>query len=87
MTACLTVGGDCCLIGAHAGSVALSPLDRLACVGERGMGALVYAPEIDPWDETGGAVDLDRPASETRCVRRLTRCVSMRPAASFQRAS
>ena len=48
--------------------VALTPLDRLACVGETGMGALTYAPMIDPWDETGGAVDLERLADGARCV-------------------
>ena len=48
--------------------VRLTPLDRLACVGETGMGALIYAPAIDPWGKTGDAVDLDRLADGARCV-------------------
>jgi serine/threonine-protein kinase HipA len=44
----------------------LTALDRLAIVGHRGMGALVYDPEIDvtPTD----AIDLDRLADESRKV-------------------
>ena len=50
------------------GPVALTPLDRLACVGETGMGALVYAPAVDSWGETGDAVNLDRLADGARRV-------------------
>ena len=47
---------------------ALTPLDRLACVGGTGMGALVYAPATDPWGEAGGTADLDRLAAGARRV-------------------
>ncbi|MCA9545290.1 MAG: type II toxin-antitoxin system HipA family toxin, partial [Myxococcales bacterium] len=36
----------------------LTPLDRLACVGERGMGALVYRPAVS-LDAAQGPLDLD----------------------------
>ena len=38
----------------------LTPLDRLACVGDQGIGALCYAPAVDVWDTTVTALDLDR---------------------------
>src|SRR5579862_6722419 len=47
--------------------LALTPLDRLACVGDRGIGALVYEPEIALPDRRG-AFDLDHLAKETRAV-------------------
>ncbi len=40
------------------GITGLTPLDRLACVGDRGMGALVYRPEV-AMDGAAGALDLD----------------------------
>lgn len=42
----------------------LTVLDRLAIVGSRGMGALVYEPEADAIDHTG-AIDLDVLARES----------------------
>ena len=47
---------------------ALTPLDRLACVGETGVGALVYAPAVEVWDGAGEALDLDRLARDARRV-------------------
>jgi serine/threonine-protein kinase HipA len=44
----------------------LTALDRLAIVGERGMGALVYEPEVP--DDGDDAVDLDRLAREANEV-------------------
>lgn len=51
-------------LGLHPGR--LTPLDRLAWVGRRGMGALVYQPEhAMAGDEADGLVDLDRLADES----------------------
>ena len=47
---------------------ALTPLDRLACVGTHGIGALCYAPSIDVWDAGKGDLDLDRLAADARLV-------------------
>lgn len=46
----------------------LTPLDRLACVGSSGIGALCYAPAIDVWDVEGSVLDLDRLAIDARRV-------------------
>lgn len=45
----------------------LSPLDRLALVGRRGRGALVYAPETTP-DGAAAALDLDTLATESAAI-------------------
>ena len=37
----------------------LTPLDRLACVGNLGIGALSYAPAIDAWDAREPTLNLD----------------------------
>ncbi len=46
----------------------LTPLDRLACVGDQGIGALCYAPAADVWAATDTALDLDRLAADARRV-------------------
>lgn len=46
----------------------LTPLDRLACVGSSGMGALCYAPAVDPWDGADRELDLARLAANAREV-------------------
>lgn len=46
----------------------LTPLDRLACVGRTGIGALIYAPEIDVWDDDAAALDLDALAADAQRV-------------------
>lgn len=46
----------------------LTPLDRLACVGKSGIGALVYAPAVDVWDASGSALDLDQLAAGSKRV-------------------
>ena len=46
----------------------LTPLDRLACVGDQGMGALTYAPDADVWDAGGSSVDLARLAAGARTI-------------------
>jgi serine/threonine-protein kinase HipA len=46
----------------------LTPLDRLACVGSGGIGALCYAPETDIWQEPDGQRDLDKLAQDARRV-------------------
>ena len=46
----------------------LTPLDRLACVGDQGIGALCYAPAADVWDATDSALDLDRLATNAHRV-------------------
>jgi len=38
----------------------LTPLDRLACVGDRGIGALAYAPVTDIWADGKTNLDLDK---------------------------
>lgn len=48
----------------------LTPLDRLACVGDQGIGALCYAPAIKVWGELKPAIDLDRLAAGARIVLR-----------------
>ena len=46
----------------------LTPLDRLAWVGDRGVGALCYAPDANVWNEAGSALDLDGLATDARSV-------------------
>lgn len=46
---------------------ALTPLDRLAYVGSRGLGALCYRPEVGPARHRG-AIDLDALADEVHAV-------------------
>lgn len=46
----------------------LTPLDRLAWVGDRGVGALCYEPTIDVWGEDSSALDLNRLAGDAREV-------------------
>ena len=48
----------------------LSPLDRLACVGRQGIGALSYAPASEVWESSHSDVDLDRLAAYARLVLR-----------------
>ena len=47
---------------------ALTPLDRLACVGNHGIGALSYSPATDVWKDTGDTLDLDKLATDVRLV-------------------
>ena len=47
---------------------ALTPLDRLACVGSSGIGALCYAPANDVWAANSDAFDLDALAAAARSV-------------------
>ena len=47
---------------------ALTPLDRLACVGDQGMGALCYAPAADVWGVIDAPLDLDRLAADAHRV-------------------
>ena len=44
----------------------ISPLDRLAYVGARGMGALTYEPEIGPGRATPSAIDMRKLVEEAR---------------------
>ncbi|MCE2407071.1 MAG: type II toxin-antitoxin system HipA family toxin [Pseudomonadales bacterium] len=46
----------------------LTPLDRLAWVGDRGIGALCYEPGVNVWNEKQSALDLDLLASDARNV-------------------
>jgi len=46
----------------------LTPLDRLACVGSSGMGALCYTPAIDVWETGKDNLDLDKLAADARRV-------------------
>ena len=46
----------------------LSPLDRLAYVGNRGMGALSYEPELTAGQADAGSLSLDRLAEESATV-------------------
>jgi len=46
----------------------LTPLDRLACVGSNGMGALCYAPSIEIWETGKDDLDLDQLAADARMV-------------------
>jgi len=46
----------------------LTPLDRLACIGSNGMGALCYAPSIEVWEAGNDVVDLGQLASDARRI-------------------
>ena len=46
----------------------LTPIDRLAWVGNRGIGALCYEPGIDVWNESHSTLDLNLLASDARDV-------------------
>jgi serine/threonine-protein kinase HipA len=46
----------------------LTPLDRLACVGTNGIGALCYSPSIEVWDGGKGSLDLAELAADARLV-------------------
>lgn len=46
----------------------LTPLDRLACVGDQGMGALSYVPAADVWNASGTTLDLVRLAADAHRV-------------------
>ena len=46
----------------------LTPLDRLACVGRGGIGALTYAPVFDVWDDETAVLDLDQLAADAKRV-------------------
>jgi len=46
----------------------LTPLDRLACVGNNGIGALCYAPSIEIWETARDDLDLDLLAADARKV-------------------
>ena len=46
----------------------LTPLDRLACVGRSGLGALCYAPSIEAWGAGDNGIDLDKLAADARLV-------------------
>ncbi len=46
----------------------LTPLDRLACVGSSGIGALCYAPSIDAWEPGEDGLDLDQLAADAKMV-------------------
>ena len=46
----------------------LTPLDRLACVGSNGMGALCFAPSIEVWEAGKDDLDLDQLAADARMV-------------------
>ncbi len=47
---------------------ALTPLDRLACVGSKGIGALCYAPSIEVWETGKNDLDLDQLAADAKMV-------------------
>lgn len=46
----------------------LTPLDRLACVGSSGIGALCYAPAIEVWESGKDDLDLDQLAIDASVV-------------------
>lgn len=46
----------------------LTPIDRLAIVGDKGIGALTYKPETEKSYETSGVVDLDEIAASVYTV-------------------
>ena len=46
----------------------LTPLDRLACVGSSGMGALCYAPSIEVWEAGKDGLELNQLATDARMV-------------------
>lgn len=46
----------------------LTPSDRLAIIGEKGIGALTYKPEVDIWEDLNPIVDIDQFARGTQTV-------------------
>ncbi len=46
----------------------LTPLDRLACVGSKGIGALTYEPSNEVWGPTSKTLDLDKLATDASLV-------------------
>jgi len=46
----------------------LTPLDRLACVGSKGIGALIYEPSNEVWEPTSKTLDLDKLAKDASLV-------------------
>jgi len=46
----------------------LTPLDRLACVGSNGIGALCYAPTTEIWEIDRDDLDLDQLAADAKRV-------------------
>jgi len=46
----------------------LTPLDRLACVGSNGMGALCYAPSVEVWEAGEEDLDLGQLAADARRI-------------------
>lgn len=50
------------------GMQSLTPLDRLAYVGDKGMGALCYKPQFDEDVETSSKIELDMIASEVNYI-------------------
>ena len=46
----------------------LTPLDRLACVGNNGIGALCYAPSTNIWETAKDDLDLDQLAADAKRV-------------------
>ena len=46
----------------------LTPLDRLACVGDDAIGALSYSPVTDVWEHTGDTLDLGKLAADAQLV-------------------
>jgi len=61
------------LLDRHMRSLGIAPenltvLDRLACVGQNGMGALTYVPDHSPDNTKDRQLDLDRLAAESHAV-------------------
>ena len=46
----------------------LTPLDRLACVGRSGIGALCYAPSIDVWEAGENELDLGKLSAAAKLI-------------------
>lgn len=46
----------------------LTPLDRLACVGSHGIGALCYTPSVNVWDVADKILNLDQLSEDARRV-------------------
>ena len=46
----------------------LTPLDRLACVGSHGIGALCYTPSVNVWDVADRVLNLDQLSEDARRV-------------------
>lgn len=52
----------------HIEPATLTPIDRLACVGSSGIGALCYAPSTKMWDAEDDTLDLDKLAADAKLV-------------------